>query len=78
MNGFEVPYPDNVVERFALVEFNTWGHVWDAPGEKGPEPYMMEYEFGTMITQALDAVGFKDLEIVEYSYFESVFIATKN
>lgn len=78
MNGFEVPYPENIVERFALVEFNTWGHVWDAPGEKGPEPYMMEYEFGTMITQALDAVGYKDIEIIEYSYFESVFIATKN
>jgi ubiquinone/menaquinone biosynthesis C-methylase UbiE len=78
MNGFEVPYPGNTAERLAYVEFNTWGHVWDAPGEKGPEPYMMEYEFGTVITQALDNVGYKDIEIVEYSYFESVFTATKN
>jgi hypothetical protein len=67
-----------VLERLAYTEFNTWGHdAWDAPGEKGPEPYMFEYEFGAQLTHALDAAGFENIEVVEYSYFESIFTAVK-
>jgi len=78
MNGFEVPYVENVVERFFYIEFNTWGHHWDDEGEKGPEPYIEEYELGAELTNALENVGFTDIQQIEYSYFESLFLATKN
>jgi len=77
MNGFEVPFIENAIERFAYVEFNTWGYEWDVPGPKGPEPYIGEYEFDAELTKSLAAAGFKDINQIEYSYFESVFQATK-
>ena len=77
MNGFEVPFIENPVEALAYVEFNTWGHQWDAPGEKGPEPYMWEYEFGAALENSLDTAGFKNITQIEYSYFESIFLAQK-
>jgi len=77
MNGFEVPFPENEAERLTIVEFNTWGHAWNTTGEKGPEPYMFEYEFGTELVHALDNVGFQNITQIEYSYFDSLFLAEK-
>jgi len=77
MNGFEVPYPDTELGRIVMTEFNTWGHKWDEEGPKGPEPYMEEYELGFRISDALANVGFKDISQQDYSYFESIFLATK-
>lgn len=78
MNGFEVPYFENDLEKAVSVAFNTWGHNdWEAEGPKGPEPYMYEYEYNTELVPSLETVGFKILDIIEYSYFENVFIAEK-
>lgn len=77
MNGFEVPYVEDLALRLAYVEFNTWGHAWDDEGEKGPEPYMMEYEFGAELSVSLENAGFQNIEQIEYSYFESIFLANK-
>ena len=77
MNGFEVPFVENEVERWTYVEFNTWGHDWETAGPKGPEPFMMEYEFGTMLTDALVSEGFQGVEYIDYSYFEGIFLAEK-
>jgi len=78
MNGFEVPFVEDLAMRLAYVEFNTWGHQWDAPGGKGPEPYMWEYEFGAQLTRSLASAGFSNITEIEYSYFESIYLATKN
>jgi len=77
MNGFEVPFVENVAERWGYTEFNTWGHDWQVAGPQGPEPYMEEYEFGTMLTDALATVGFSNIEFTGYSYFEGIFQAEK-
>merc|ERR1719219_1779535 len=56
MTGFEVPFPDSVIEREIMVNSNTWGYSWeDSDGPQGPEPYIQEYEFGTLITESLVA-----------------------
>jgi len=77
MNGFEVPFFENELERLGYVEFNTWGHIWDVPGPKGPEPYMEEYEFGIELPHGLENAGFLNVEMIDYSYFESIFLAQK-
>jgi len=77
MNGFEVPFVRNVAERWTYVEFNTWNHNWETAGPQGPEPYMEEYEFGTMLTDSLANVGFNKVEYIDYSYFEGIFQAEK-
>merc|ERR1719323_485193 len=78
MNGFEVPFFENAIEREIGVLFNTWGYSWeDSDGPQGPEPYMQEYEFGTLILDSLAQVGFQDVEQIEFTYFDSVYIATK-
>ena len=77
MNGFEVPFVEPVAERWTYVEFNTWGHHWQDAGPQGPEPYMEEYEFGTMLTDSLASVGFSSVEYIDYSYFEGIFKAQK-
>lgn len=77
MNGFEVPFVENVAERWAYVEFNTWNHHWEEAGPQGPEPYMEEYEFGVMLTDALASAGFSKVEYIDYSYFEGIFLAEK-
>jgi len=77
MNGFEVPYWENDLERFAYIEFNTWGHHWETEGPKGPEPYIEEYENGAQLPISLAEEGFKNIEVIDYSYFESIFLATK-
>jgi len=77
MNGFEVPFVKPVAERWTYVEFNTWGHHWQDAGAQGPEPYMEEYEFGTMLTDTLESVGFSNVEYTGYSYFEGIFQAWK-
>jgi hypothetical protein len=77
MNGFEVPYEEDPLMRAITTEFNTWGYVWDQEGPKGPEPYMHEYEYSTELTPSLEAMGFASFEVIDYSYFESVFLATK-
>ena len=78
MNGFEVPFFENAIEREIGVLFNTWGYSWeDSDGPQGPEPYMQEYEFGTLILDSLAQVGFQNVEQIEFTYFDSVYIATK-
>jgi ubiquinone/menaquinone biosynthesis C-methylase UbiE len=77
MNGFEVPFFKNEAERWGYVEFNTWGHSWEDSGHHGPEPYMEEYEFGVMLPSALSNMGFQSIEMIEYSFFESIFLAQK-
>merc|ERR1712198_397691 len=77
MNGFEVPDIDNTLWKNTFVELNTWGYEWDVPGPHGPEPYIGEYEFGAELTKSLEAAGFKDINQIKYSYFESVFQATR-
>ena len=78
MTGFEVPFPDSVIERELMVNSNTWGYSWqDSDGPQGPEPYIEEYEFGTLLTESLVSAGFSDVEQIEYSYFDSLFVATK-
>ena len=77
MNGFEVPFVEPTAERWIYVEFNTWGHKWQDDGAQGPEPYMEEYEFGTMLTDTLASVGFTSVEYTGYSYFEGIFQAEK-
>merc|ERR1711874_731977 len=59
------------------VLFNTWGHSWQEQGAQGPEPYMEEYEFGVQLTNALATAGFNNVEFIDYSYFEGIFLATK-
>ena len=54
MNGFEVSFPESKLERQIMVEQNTWGYSWQEPdGPQGPEPYLEEYEFGTLLTDTL-------------------------
>jgi len=77
MNGFEVPFVDNLAARETYVLFNTWGHSWQEEGGQGPEPYMEEYEFGVQLTNALATAGFNSVEFIDYSYFEGIFLATK-
>ena len=77
MNGFDVPYKEDYLSALIYAEFNTWGHKWDAPGEKGPEPYVEEYEFGSQLTKSFEDVGFIDISQEEYTYFESIFQASK-
>jgi len=77
MNGFEVPYPSDDIERLLYVEWNTWGYNWEIEGPQGPEPYMKEYEFGTNITHALHETGFQNITTIGYSMFDSVFLASK-
>ena len=78
MNGFEVPFPDTDIEKQLMVDSNTWGYDWhDSDGPQGPEPYLAEYEFGTDLTDSLAAAGFSDVEQIDYSYFDSLYLATK-
>jgi len=77
MNGFEVPFVENVAARWAYTEWNTWGHKWQDSGVHGPEPYIEEYEFGTMLTHSLENVGFHNVQFIDYSYFEGIFLAQK-
>merc|ERR1712112_499861 len=77
MNGFEVPFVDNLAARETYVLFNTWGHSWQDEGAQGPEPYMQEYEFWVQLTNALATAGFNSIEFIDYSYFEGIFLATK-
>merc|ERR1711875_159255 len=64
MNGFEVPFVDNLAARETYVLFNTWGHSWEEEGAQGPEPYMQEYEFGVQLTNALATAGFNSIEFI--------------
>jgi len=77
MNGFEVPFVEPIAERWIYTVGNTWGHNWQDAGAHGPEPYMEEYQFGTMLTDTLASVGFTSVESIDYSYFESIFQAEK-
>merc|ERR1712147_88494 len=77
MNGFEVPFVDNLAARETYVLFNTWGHSWQEQGAQGPEPYMEEYEFGVQLTNALATAGFNEVKFIDYTLFEGIFLATK-
>ena len=55
----------------------TYSYFQDSEGPQGPEPYLSEYEFGTLLSESLDMAGFSGVEQMEYSYFDSLFLATK-
>merc|ERR1712121_389414 len=77
MNGFEVPFEEDIAMRWTMTLFNTWGNNWEDDGPQGPEPYMEEYEFGKKLTETLMNVGFKNVRFTDYSYFEGIFQAEK-
>merc|ERR1711953_812226 len=77
MNGFEIPFIENEINRQIYSLFNTWGHNWEDGGAQGPEPYMHEYLFGTLLIDTLQSLGFSDIDFAPYSYFEGIFTATK-
>jgi len=78
MHGFEVPYPDSLLEREISKVFNTWGYDWhDSDGPQGPEPYTAEYYDGTRLTDTMVEMGFRDVEQIDYTYFDSLFLGTK-
>ena len=52
-------------------------YIQESEGPQGPEPYLGEYEFGTLLSESLDMAGFSGVEQIEYSYFDSLFLATK-
>ena len=74
---FEVPYVENRILAGIYSLTNTWGHPWDEDGPKGPEPYIAEYQFKTRLPNYLERVGFENIEIIPYTFFESVFLANK-
>ncbi len=77
LNGFEVPYFESAPVRDYVVEMNTWGYDWEVQGNQGPEPYTGEYEYGTVLPEALERAGFVGVDVIPYSFFESVFLAYK-
>ena len=73
----------NIIERQSGYEIPSIFHemyqlsLQDSDGPQGPEPYIAEYEFGTLLTESLVAAGFKNVEQIDYSYFDSLFLGTK-
>ena len=79
LNGFEIPYERDPVQRAFYSLFTDWGTDWhkgSADANQGPEPYMGEYE-ECNLPSYLQQVGFKNVKETKYSYFESIFTATK-
>jgi len=79
MNGFEVPYSDYGWGNDVAVIFNTWGHDWQdgSSSPQGPEPYCGEYINGVALPESLAAAGFRGINQIEYTFFDSVFLAYK-
>lgn len=46
-------------------------------GNQGPEPYLGEYEYNVQLPLYMEEIGFKEVDEYMYSYFESIFTATK-
>lgn len=38
---------------------------------------MSEYEFVARLPETLESVGFTELEVVDYSYFDNMYVAKK-
>ena len=76
-HSFEIPFFENplVGEAYALT--NTWGFKWDEEGEHGPEPYIEEYMMRFRLPHYLENKGFEAVEVIDFSYFESIFKARK-
>ena len=64
-----------IAESYSL--FNTWGYKWDSDSNHGPEPYMTEYEMNFKLPEYYGEIGLQDVEVIPYSFFESIFLATK-
>jgi ubiquinone/menaquinone biosynthesis C-methylase UbiE len=77
LNGFDVPYKTNSLVRDYFVSTNTWDEDWNVQGNQGPEPYIGEYEYDVMLPKYMSEIGFENVNEVQYSYFESIFTATK-
>ena len=77
LNGFEVPYKKNEAARDAFVLSNTWGYDWDVAGDHGPEPYIAEFEYNTLLPLYMEEIGFERVEDIHYNYFESIFLGYK-
>ena len=77
VNGFEVPYKKNEAVRDTFVETNTWGYEWDVAGDHGPEPYIGEFEYNTLLPLYMEQIGFERVEDIYYNYFESIFVGYK-
>ena len=67
----------SVVFGIRIGTLLTYSYFQDSEGPQGPEPYLSEYEFGTLLTESLELAGFGAVEQIEYSYFDSLFVATK-
>ena len=76
---FEVPYSDYGWVNDIAVIFNTWGHDWQdgSSSPQGPEPYCGEYINGVALPESLAAAGFRGINQIEYTFFDSVFLAYK-
>ncbi|CAL4089708.1 unnamed protein product [Meganyctiphanes norvegica] len=78
MNGFEVPLKENPEHRRLFSDWSTFNcDDWNSDGPKGPEPYMYEFEFGTNLTQSLVDIGLKDVNVIDFAYFDSIYVGTK-
>lgn len=77
LNGFEVPYFEDPAMATFYSLVNTWGFNWDADGDHGPEPYTHEYEFNARLPEYLNEIGLSEVEVIFYTYFESIFLAKK-
>ena len=76
-SSFEVPYFEDPTVAYMFSQWQTWGYHWQDSGAHGPEPYMMEYQFGFKLPLHLESIGFEQVEVVPYSFFEIIFLATK-
>ena len=46
-------------------------------GNQGPEPFIGEFEYDVKLPIYMEDIGFKNVNEYQYSYFESIFTATK-
>ena len=79
LNGFEVPYEKNPIERYFMDLWNDWNHDWHAGSEanQGPEPYISEYEDGLKLPEYMKQIGFERVQEIKHGLFDSIFTATK-
>ena len=56
---------------------NTLFFLLTFKGNQGPEPYLGEYEYNVQLPLYMEEIGFKEVDEYMYSYFESIFTATK-
>ena len=80
LNGFDVPYLTNPVERSFYDLFVDWNHSWHegSQANQGPEPYISEYENGLKLPDFMEQTGFERVQEIKDGMFDSIFTAEKN